>query len=152
MDDLAVVSLIPRREWDDHRKIIGLQSALPMSGRPSHIQPLRRKGGSKAKGLTYEKQVGRWLKRQGWDPVSGQWFSFRDSAGYGCAQTDHLLFMPDQVVVVECKLTETWVGFSQIRLPLQAPSQPHLRPSGDRGDGVQALDHEEQPEAKTRTN
>jgi hypothetical protein len=109
-----VINIIPRREWDEHRKIVGLQSAFPLASKPSHITALRRKGGSKGKGLTYEKQVGRWLKRQGWAPVTGQWFSFRDRNGYGCAQTDHLLFLANQVVVVECKLTETWVGFSQI--------------------------------------
>jgi hypothetical protein len=115
----------PGREWDDHRKIVGLMSALPLSSRPSHISPMRRRGGSKGKGLTYEKQVGRWLKREGWEPITGQWFSFRDSAGYGCAQTDHLLFLPDQIIVVECKLTETWVGFSQIDF-LYRPILTHI--------------------------
>jgi hypothetical protein len=125
MNDLAPLNLVPRREWDEHRKIVGLTSAVPLTMRPSHLPPLRRRGGSKAKGLTYEKMVGRWLKRNGFAPISGQWFSFRDSGGYGCAQTDHLLFLADQLVVIECKLTETWVGFSQIDF-LYRPLLAHI--------------------------
>lgn len=98
-----------------HRVIYQLRSCALLPGRPSFIPKVKRLYGTKAKGITYEKKIGRRLGSL-WPVVSGQWFEFRDANGLGCCQTDHYVVLDDQVLLVECKLTETWVGFSQIDL------------------------------------
>lgn len=43
-----------------------------------------------------------------------QWFNFRDENGWGAAQADVFLVLPDRVVLFECKLTENPKAFTQM--------------------------------------
>jgi hypothetical protein len=45
---------------------------------------------------------------------SSVWFEFLDQSGRGVCEVDHLLLLPDSVVVVECKLTQTPRGPQQL--------------------------------------
>ena len=45
---------------------------------------------------------------------SSVWFEFLDANGRGVCEVDHLILLPDSVVVVECKLTQTPRGISQL--------------------------------------
>lgn len=69
--------------------------------------------GSRAKGITYERMVGRRLQERinkGEIPaelVSSQWFSFFDSVGPGYCQIDHYLICPGFIILIECKLTQS---------------------------------------------
>jgi len=47
--------------------------------------------------------------------LHGQWFYFIDADGPGYCQPDHIVILPDEVVVFECKLTECEQGRSQLR-------------------------------------
>lgn len=47
---------------------------------------------------------------------SSVWFEFSDQDGRGVCEVDHILLLPDSVVVVECKLTQTPRGISQLDL------------------------------------
>lgn len=99
-----------------HRVVVGLRRVQALASRPSYIPKSRRLRGSKAQGLTYEKKIGKRLAAV-WPGVhSGQWFEFEDANGHGCCQTDHFVVLEHHILLVECKLTETWVGFSQIDL------------------------------------
>lgn len=98
-----------------HRIIQDLRVAVPCVRRPSYIPQARNATGSKAQGLAYEKKVGRWVRRQWPWLTSGQWFEFRDANGKGCCQVDHYLVLPDRVLALECKLTQTEIAESQIQ-------------------------------------
>ena len=99
-----------------HRVVEGLDLVALLPGRPKYIPLARGLRGSKAAGLAYEKKVGRKLRRLWPDLVSGQWFEYSDANGVGCCQVDHYVVLDYQVVVFECKLSQTPVGFSQIDL------------------------------------
>lgn len=68
--------------------------------------------GIKAKGKTFEKQVGRELKKLIKEEIidgelfSNRWLTFQDRNGHGFAQPDHFVVMKDYVLLVEAKLTE----------------------------------------------
>jgi hypothetical protein len=47
---------------------------------------------------------------------SGVWFEFYDIDGRGTCEVDHLVLYEDRVIVVECKLTQTPRGLSQLNL------------------------------------
>lgn len=77
--------------------------------------------GSRAKGYTYQRVVGRKLRDLGLTPLSSQWFSFHDAAGHGYCQIDHLVLFPTGVLLIECKLTQTDSAFlqmSQLYVPI----------------------------------
>ena len=77
--------------------------------------------GSRAKGLTYEKKVGRTLKR--WqregelagELLLGPWFSFWDEGGHGYCQPDALIITSSFVFILECKLSFTDFAWPQLR-------------------------------------
>jgi hypothetical protein len=97
-----------------HRQLQGLVSCQVLGTRPNCI-PRSRLKGSALRGLTYEKKVGKFLKTLFPDLHSGQWFSYVDASGHGYCQVDHYAVLANQVLLVECKLTETPVGFAQIK-------------------------------------
>lgn len=86
--------------------------ALPT--RPKYIPaPRRRPKGAKALGLTYEKRVGVYLSRLFPGLRSGVWFEF-EGPERGCCQMDHFVVLDEQVLLVECKLKETFKAWPQI--------------------------------------
>lgn len=66
--------------------------------------------GAKAKGVSYEKALGRAL------PMArrGQWWAFRDARGAGVCQTDILLERDAWALVLEAKYTWTIEGHEQL--------------------------------------
>lgn len=75
--------------------------------------------------MTYEKKVGRFLKRRFANIVLSPWFAFTDDNGRGYAQPDALLICPDRVVIFEAKYTQRGSGYTQISL-LYAPIIEHV--------------------------
>ena len=84
-----------------------------LEGRPSYI-PRPGGKGAKALGRAYEKKVGKFISRRWPGLISGQWFEFLDRNGPGVCQPDHYIPFEDQVLLFECKLTQTDVAFSQM--------------------------------------
>jgi len=74
--------------------------------------PLRSKipAGTKGEGIRYEKKAAKTLATS----ISGQWFRYSDDYGPGFCQTDLLLLYPDEVYVIECKLSAGWQGRCQL--------------------------------------
>lgn len=77
--------------------------------------------GSRAKGITYEKHVGRALTRwqqrgelQG-EIILNQWFSFTDDNGHGYCQPDIIILTPSLAFILECKLTFTDWAWPQLK-------------------------------------
>jgi hypothetical protein len=67
-------------------------------------------------GLKYEKDFGDVIAKLAPGRVlHGQWFHFVDANGPGYCQPDHIVVLPDEVVIFECKLTECEQGRSQLR-------------------------------------
>src|SRR4051812_24584328 len=96
-----------------HKVIEGLRVCTMLPSRPSYI-PKSRPKGSKAVGCAYERKIGKKLKKIWPDLVSGQWFQYVDQHGRSCCQTDHYVVLDDQVLLLECKLTQTDVAFTQM--------------------------------------
>lgn len=97
-----------------HRIIDGLQMAW-LCEKPPSI-PTARPRGVKKTGVLYEKNFGKALEQAfKYDKViPGQWFHFCDANGFGYCQTDWLVICPLQILIFECKLTDTEKGRSQI--------------------------------------
>lgn len=96
-----------------HRIISGLVLAAPCP-RPARL-PVARLRGTKRLGIKYEKDFAKTL--EGSFPgscLAGQWFHFVDVNGPGYCQPDLLLKLPHEIVIFECKLTDTEQGRSQI--------------------------------------
>jgi len=70
--------------------------------------------------MAYERKVGKVLRTLWPMTRSAIWFAFEDANGPGCCQMDHLAVFPDQVLVIECKLSETDYAWLQIEA-LYAP-------------------------------
>ncbi len=97
-----------------HRIIAGLQTASTC-GKPSNIPLVSRLRGTKRLGLKYEKDFGKALAaRYPRNCIAGQWFRFIDANGHGYCQPDLLVKKPDEVILFECKLTDTEKGRSQL--------------------------------------
>lgn len=83
------------------------------------------------RGLAYERKVARrfkhWLDSQvlSGELIHGQWYSFTDANGHGYAQSDILLIQPEQVLLVECKLTQSRDAIPQL-LGLYLPLVKHI--------------------------
>ncbi len=97
-----------------HRVIENLRSVW-LCEKPAVI-PASRPRGAKKLGHTYEKNFGKALalafpKNQ---VRASQWFYFLDENGFGYCQTDWLVILPLEVLIFECKLTDTEKGRSQI--------------------------------------
>lgn len=98
-----------------HRIVQECISCSPLNSWPDRIPKRKRGRGAKGAGITYEKKVGRILKRiLPVEVVSERWWLYNDLDGRHLCQTDHYAVYEDQVLVVECKLTESWIGHSQI--------------------------------------
>jgi hypothetical protein len=99
-----------------HRRIEDLRKARVLPDQPSFI-PTPRLRGAKAQGKTFERKVGRKLISDfGLSRLrSNVWFEFYDKNGDGWAGADHILFLPDRIVIFECKLSQTPSGISQIQ-------------------------------------
>lgn len=97
-----------------HRVVEDLRAAW-LCDKPAVI-PASRPHGTKKLGQTYEKNFGKALALAfKFDKVlSGQWFHFSDANGFGYCQTDWLVICPLEVLIFECKLTDTEKGRSQI--------------------------------------
>lgn len=110
-----------------HHQICTLQTCQSLPGRPAFI-PLNRGKGTKALGLAYEKKVGKALERIWPQGVrSGIWFEFLDDRPRWC-QVDHFVVLPNQILLVECKLAEKNSAWSQMR-DLYAPILSRLHPN-----------------------
>jgi len=75
--------------------------------------------------MTYERKVGRFLKRHFADVELSPRFAFTDANGRGYAQPDALLIRPDRVVIFEAKYTQRGSGYTQISM-LYKPIVEHV--------------------------
>jgi len=81
----------------------------------------RKLKGKRAKGLSYERLVGKTLGR--WKDEGsldckihlGRWFYFIDKNGHGWCQPDIYLEFKDCIILIECKLTQTENAFLQMK-------------------------------------
>jgi hypothetical protein len=98
-----------------HRVLVHLQGCDRLDGRPPFIPQPRRLVGTKAKGLSFERKVGKVLRDAfGLEVHSGAWFEFRDRNGVGCCQPDHFVLFERVVLLVECKLSERDEAWGQM--------------------------------------
>lgn len=111
-----------RSPWG-HRIVRGLVWASPAE-RPD--LPKSRPWGTKALGLQYERRVAKALPRA----KHGPWYEFRDEDGRGVCQPDLVLLLAKLVLVIECKLSDTLAGESQLKdLYLPVCALAHSRPA-----------------------
>lgn len=102
-----------------------------LSQPPTRYKKAPKLKGSRAKGLTYERAVGRRLIRRidagdlRAELVSNQWFRFVDKNGKGFCQTDHYLICGDFIILIECKLTQNKFAKNQM-LKLYKPVLEHI--------------------------
>jgi len=97
------------------RKVDRLQWARPCS-RPN-VLPRRKVDyrNLKAVGLRFERAVGVAVRSLRIGTVlCGQWFEFFDANGHGYCQPDILIIRRDDVIVLECKLTEVEEAEAQL--------------------------------------
>lgn len=116
--------MVAPRDIATYRVIDGLRLCTLLDQRPSCI-PRPGGKGSKALGRTYEKKIGKLVKRTYPDLISGQWFEYYDNNGRGYCQIDHYLVFNEQVLVLECKLTQTSVAWGQMH-ELYKPVLEHM--------------------------
>ena len=108
-----------------HRVISGLVFAA-VCEKPPSIPLATRVRGAKRLGHKYERDFAKALKaRYPQSCLAGQWFRFIDRNGQGFCQTDLLLKRPGEIIIFECKLTDTEKGRSQISR-LYAPVVSHV--------------------------
>ena len=103
------------RKWSKSkstcRKIKNLQNAFYSN---LNLKAGKLKG-SRAKGLTFERQIGRKVKRRVEQTVLlNPWVSFRDENGRGWAQPDIVIEFENHIVLIECKLTQTIKAWDQL--------------------------------------
>jgi hypothetical protein len=92
------------------RKVQGLRWTRLLAARPSCI-PASRPRGVRAKGLAYERELGRALPAASHNP----WFEFEDVNGHGYCSPDFLLQLgPATCLVLETKLRWVAEGHSQL--------------------------------------
>jgi len=110
-----------------------IQALRNVSLAPSSPWPKTRLTGKKAEGLTYQRKVSKFLRRElelvvKWHAeilaqqdsgfprlYDGQWLYFEDANGDGYAQPDLFIHTGERIVVFECKLTRA-DAFKQIGL------------------------------------
>jgi hypothetical protein len=90
------------------RQIYGLLSASEATASPWGRS---RATGARAKGKAFEKSIAKLLPQA----AHGRWFSFRDAYGPGYCQPDLILFFPQGMVLLECKLTDCVDAQAQMR-------------------------------------
>lgn len=65
--------------------------------------------------MTFERRFAEALQKSWPDrTLAGQWFHFRDVNGVGFCQTDALLVTEKEIIIFECKLTDTDQGRTQL--------------------------------------
>ncbi len=106
------------RPTNEVRRIRGLKWAeLREDGPFSKAKPRAR---AQKAGLAYEKKVGRALKRMLQDQTLlgelklNQWILFADVNGIGWAQPDAYLLRRENILLMECKLTQSDVATPQL--------------------------------------
>lgn len=71
--------------------------------------PAGRTTGTRARGLTYERKVGKFLSRlcekEGWKLWDHQWFEYNDGIQFCYFQPDFIIERPAENVLIEVKLT-----------------------------------------------
>lgn len=87
----------------------------PLPARPHYI-PLARLRGVKAKGITFEKRVGKVLRGLFDDVRSGTWFEYHTQTRSGVCCMDHFVLLRDRIILVECKLSEKDTAWKQMAL------------------------------------
>lgn len=90
-----------------HRKVVGLRWARLGDG-PS--LPMRRPRGAKALGIRYERALARALP----SAIHGQWWEYEDLNGHGWCQTDLILLVGSEIVVLEAKYSWVEKGHEQM--------------------------------------
>lgn len=95
-------------------QIVGLETCAPLACRPRFI-PKARPRGLKAVGIAYERKVGVLLRKIFRSVESGRWFEFVDCGQTRCCQVDHFVNLPNQVLLIECKLSEKDHAWEQMR-------------------------------------
>lgn len=96
-----------------HRIIQNLMSASLCKNPPSLIASKKKLKGSAARGLAFQRKVGKRLKQLiALEELfgilkDGEWYEFIDQEGIGFCQPDFELHYPDHIVCIECKLTQT---------------------------------------------
>ena len=107
------------RSLNGHRrkchKVSGLGWVQPKPVGP-WPEKKRRGRGSKAKGHKFEADCRRLLERhwQEADIMSGQWFKFGDDTGEHWAQPDYYIVLETEILLFECKLTQTSDAWRQL--------------------------------------
>jgi hypothetical protein len=74
--------------------------------------------GTRARGLTFERKVGKILTNIWPQTRAGVWLRFKDWAGEAWAQPDFYVPLEDRVLIFECKLTEcrqAWVQLDKYK-------------------------------------
>lgn len=94
-----------------HYKPVGLYMAGEDPGPKCYTAKRRRPKGSKGVGVKFESEL---AKKLGPCARHGQWFKFLDAEGVGYAQPDFLLFAPEALYVIECKLGNIPSGRAQL--------------------------------------
>ena len=113
------------------REISGLKWARLIPGRPPRIPAAKNRRGSRAKGLAFERRVGKKLScmiqrgELNGKLFSGHWIEFEDENGRGYAQPDHFVLTSNRIILVECKLTQRSAAWIQLRR-LYKPLLEHI--------------------------
>jgi len=87
----------------------------PLPCRPHYI-PQARLRGVKAKGITFEKRVGKVLRGMFSEVRSGVWFEYHTQTRSGVCCMDHFVVLPSHIILVECKLSEKDTAWAQMNL------------------------------------
>lgn len=90
------------------RRVVGLEWAREEKKGPFSPNPSAARGARRA-GLRFEKLVGKEIGGK-----TGQWFRYFDVGGEGWCQTDCLVLGEREVMVVECKLSDTEEAVRQV--------------------------------------
>lgn len=93
------------------RQVDGLMLAWESAQRPAGIPVARVRGRDKKAGLVFERALGGQLPK---GARQGVWWGFRDQAGTGWCQTDWIVPGYQSVLVLECKLGQTWEAWKQL--------------------------------------
>lgn len=91
-----------------------------LPGRPAFI-PTSRPRGVKAKGLLFERRVGKILEGIYPRVYSGEWFAYSDDKRVGVCCIDHYAVLHSHIVLVECKLSEkdeAWAQMANLYAPI----------------------------------
>ena len=78
-------------------------------------QSPKNRRGAKAKGLAYERRVGRALAKTFPKLEHNPWFAFEDSQGRGHCSPDFLLELDGRPLVLEVKLGDVSAGLAKLR-------------------------------------